>query len=191
MSEVKLNIFGVILLAFLLNFNGVKSNPCAGLPSGQFVNNPERCEYFFACVGGQAFPQTCPIGFFFDAARQACVDSSLLPCTNPPLTDCPKEGLALIAVNGTCVKYTMCVNGERFLLECAPGTLFDRVKSQCNLESIVTCETPLTCPATDFLLIRHPTDNTKYNVCHNGKAFQQSCAPSLIFDPIRSHCRIP
>lgn len=115
------------------------------------------------------------------------------------------DNILSFPVAGSCAKFVMCINGESFPLECAPGTLFDPRSGQCNLENCVDCRSvheknyailqPIDisvhyCFSNEFSIT--PSNNCKdYIICKDRVGYKFQCPKGTIFDVSSSVCSTP
>lgn len=104
---------------------------------------------------------------------------------------CPDVGVVSVEVPNSCVKYTLCINGNPLIRECAPGTRFDRTEGRCNLQELVPCKYQR-CPVSGRTLEEDPTSCRHYFVCVDGKEItRRKCNENLLFDSTLRSCALP
>jgi hypothetical protein len=151
-------LFGLLLINLLT----VLANPCAGNIGVNFVPG-NTCETYFTCVDNEAYPQSCPSGFFFDIVIQGCILAELADCTdlcreNPDLHFLPR-------LHAGCGAYYTCENGIGIPLYCENGLYFDPDQQICNHPDLVQCDlnppiapsTPPTAPTVVTTINTTPT----------------------------------
>ncbi|XP_035794802.1 uncharacterized protein LOC118467940 [Anopheles albimanus] len=162
---------------------------CQNLPDGRFINDFTACDGFFTCFRGEAFPGTCPAGYYFNEEEQLCDFNWRVKCLLCP--DDPTAPPTLEPIEGNCDFYTLCFQGIGSLRECAEGTLFDRVLGACAVAETVDCDASV-CPSNinpaTPVLVPDPADCSSYFICLNGEANQAQCAPTLLFNPETRRC---
>lgn len=163
-----------------------------------FLPNPDFCNKFFFCFGGQPIPMTCADGLHWSAADQTCTTKKLAGCEVPEdfIEECPATGVKPISHPYNCEKYVLCVTGSRIKRNCPPGFHFSRNARSCKPAEIADCEdSALTCPKKDDLnnLIHLPnTENCgEYFVCFGGNKFPLACGDGLHWSVAEQNCLKP
>ncbi|XP_035787624.1 peritrophin-44-like [Anopheles albimanus] len=166
-----------------------QNNRCDNIPDGRFINDFTACDGFYTCFRGEAFPGTCPEGYYFNEEEQLCDFNWRVKCMLCP--DDPNASPTLEPIEGNCDFYTLCFQGIGTLRECAEGLLFDRVLGACTIADRVDCEAAL-CPSNvnpaTPVLVPDPADCSSYFICLNGEATPAQCAPTLLFNPETRRC---
>ncbi|KAK1135090.1 hypothetical protein K0M31_007860 [Melipona bicolor] len=132
---------------------------------------------------------------------------------------CPPHITGLITHPSDCTKFLQCANGGTYIMDCAPGTVFNPSISVCDWPNNVRgCEdavkskeeatTPLVppdyedyrkpeqprkivCPADYTGLLPHPDTCKKFLQCLKGGTFIMDCGPGTAFNPAISVCDWP
>jgi len=124
--------------------------------------------------------------------------------TRLPPGQCPPTGVVKIPHEFICEAYYTCVNGVRYepYQMCPEGLQFDPVIAECNLESIVNCETVSTttaatttsapglpdCPETGVVKIPYPGNCTLYILCVEAVPIFYRCPEGRLFDTEQLEC---
>lgn len=110
----------------------------------------------------------------------------LRPTTEAPgdHEECPAEGVKQISHPDSCKKYILCVAGNEFERQCAPGLHFSRNLRNCATPDVAECEErQWKCPEEDDLgnLVFIPNEEvcSKYYLCFMGEQIPMSCADGL------------
>jgi hypothetical protein len=178
----------------ILQLSTVLANPCAENTGILFVPAQE-CDKYYTCVDDQAFPQTCPEGFYFDFEAQMCNPSDEVECNWPPVNPC--EGMAqwtfVPRPNGGCGAYYRCENGVGVPLDCPDGFYFDVVNQKCNFPELTECDSngdnnPPTAPTPPATEPTEPTTTTEETTTTTTEATTTTVptaptAPSTTVDP--------
>lgn len=140
---------------------------------------PNQCTAdYYICVGGVAYPATCPGDSIFDPELNLCVPSEVASClttTAPSITTagpftCPADE-GSFAIPGSCgPDYIICIGGTPFAVMCPGNGIFDPLVLLCVLPEEASCQ-PLTTggptqttgapeSTTEALSTIHPTQPT-------------------------------
>lgn len=137
---------------------------CPKDATGQFVYELS-CNQFLNCWKGKGYVQNCPPGTLFNPKTSECDFKYKVRCiTGPrevalkerePLTAaiqarCPAGFTGIIPHYTDCAKFINCHNGAEFIMDCAPGTLFDIKSNNCDYPHRTLCV------GTDNLAHKHP-----------------------------------
>jgi len=179
----------VILLAAAANADLV----CDGFEAG-FYPDVYDCQGFIECdEKGNSYRHSCPEGQWFDRNNIECTWSELLHCEPLPNPEappsCPTSGTSNLPWLGDCMRYYMCVNGERFEMSCGPGTEFDTEALLCREEIKAVCNR---CPLVDvpgtLVFLPDKTDCEKYFLCRNFVQIPMVCDKDLHFNENNYYC---
>lgn len=95
--------------------------------------------------------QVCQAGLNFDPPTQSCGQTSCLECS--------PFGIQNLAHPDDCYQYVECILGNRRILTCPSGLMFDRTIGQCNEAHSVVCPGDPVYPTDDpFPTEPWPTD---------------------------------
>lgn len=129
----------------------------------------------------------CPDGFYFCSECEAC-----LPLEDVECERCPDgEGVHTFPIDGSCMDYTLCINGQSLERQCAPGTRFHPTRLECVQRELVECEADVRCPPTGTELIHDPNSCLHFIICSDGMQLdRRQCAQGLVFDKETNRCII-
>ncbi|XP_076629427.1 uncharacterized protein LOC143345828 isoform X2 [Colletes latitarsis] len=122
---------------------------------------------------------------------------------------CPVNVTGMLAHPSDCLKYLQCNNGETFIRNCPPGTVFNPAINGCDMPfNVIGCEdvfkknrpAPLAnherqpeivveCPLASGLF-PHPNTCRKFVRCVSGISYIVDCGPGRGFDPRMSVCNL-
>ncbi|XP_076629433.1 uncharacterized protein LOC143345828 isoform X7 [Colletes latitarsis] len=125
---------------------------------------------------------------------------------------CPVNVTGMLAHPSDCLKYLQCNNGETFIRNCPPGTVFNPAINGCDMPfNVIGCEVdsdvfkknrpaPLAnherqpeivveCPLASGLF-PHPNTCRKFVRCVSGISYIVDCGPGRGFDPRMSVCNL-
>ncbi|KAK9711184.1 Chitin binding Peritrophin-A domain [Popillia japonica] len=126
---------------------------CPSGATGQFVTELS-CNQFLNCWKGRGYIQNCPPGTLFNPRTLQCDFKHKVSCVSGPrqaaLTEkealsealqarCPQGFSGIIPHYTNCAKFINCNNGVEFVMDCAPGTLFDTKTNMCDYPHKATC----------------------------------------------------
>lgn len=129
--------------------------------------------------------ERCPTGFYFDFEQEVCAPSAQVACER-----CPEQGVVTFPVDGSCMDYLICVNGQELDRTCAVGARFDPTRLECVPRELVECEFDVICPEEDAAsIIEDPNTCEYFIICQGGlKLERRRCADGLLFDPDVGRC---
>lgn len=120
---------------------------------------------------------------------------------------CPNGANGLFSHPSDCSKFLNCANGQTFVQDCGPGTLFNPVSKVCDFPHKVKCQPTdgyqsgthtnqhgqnvVQCPKQGSGLYPHPTVCSKFLNCANGQTYIQDCGPGTVFNPKLKVCDYP
>uniref|UniRef100_A0A1B0DLW6 Chitin-binding type-2 domain-containing protein n=1 Tax=Phlebotomus papatasi TaxID=29031 RepID=A0A1B0DLW6_PHLPP len=181
---------GLVLLVLVHCSLGRKdpNEMCIGVPNRSFLKDFRRCENYFVCVNGVSHSDACPDPFFFNEAKQACDHQRNVECKNCPSD---KEMTMTNPESKTCDSFVRCRNGERELVRCPVGFIYDEFRGRCNLVTMAECGAELC--TTDmnpsrFVFVPSKFDCRRYFICHQGNAMARECPTGLKFNPAINGC---
>ncbi|CAH2988058.1 unnamed protein product, partial [Chilo suppressalis] len=140
----------------------------------QLLPHDSDCSLYYQCVHGSKVVRNCAPGTHFDFKLQICNWPFLVNCKQAPTittttqssattkvtpsidgveklpNGCPADfGTHLLLPHETdCAKYYTCNNGDRILMRCAAGTLFNVNLQLCDWPDSVNCNQQATIPTT-------------------------------------------
>ena len=156
-----------------------------------FIPNKENCAKYYLCFNGDQIPLSCADGLHWSTDNEVCVDKKKAGCDfedeeEDDIESCPAEGVKQISHPDNCEKFILCVGGNKFQRNCAPGLHFSRKSRTCEAADVAGCknfDNKLECPDKDDLdeLVFLPSPETcsKYYLCFGGEPIQLSCADGL------------
>lgn len=155
-----------------------------------FIPNKDSCSKYYLCFGGDQIPLSCADGLHWSVEEESCVSKKKAGCDfeneEDDIEQCPKTGVKQISHPDSCEKFILCVGGNKFQRNCAPGFHFSRKSRTCEATDVAGCkdfDSKLKCPEKDDLdeLIFLPSPKTcsKYYLCFGGEPIQLSCADGL------------
>ncbi|KAM7356074.1 uncharacterized protein ACRADG_001928 [Cochliomyia hominivorax] len=153
-------------------------NVCENVADHIFIQDIKDCTKYFVCVDGQAIPQQCRKGLFFDANLQACIAS------RQGCLDCPKRQMLNVTLSKTCDKYILCYYGQSYLRKCDNNQQFNRETKKCDFAQNVDCVDDRCSihPVEKELIYMASTKSCEnYYVCFQGQAKMLTCAEGLQF----------
>lgn len=164
-----------------------------------FIPNEESCSKYYLCFGGDQIPLSCAEGLHWSIEDEMCVDKKKAGCDFEEEEDdievCPESGVKQISHPDNCEKFILCVGGNKFERNCAPGFHFSRKTRTCEVAEEAGCkdfDSKLQCPDNDDLdeLVFLPSPETcsKYYLCFGGEPLQMSCADGLHWSPEHQAC---
>ena len=170
--------------------DGIEQCPKEGIET---ISHPYNCEKYILCVGGTRIKRDCLPGLHFSREIRACVDPDIAECEDDDSEQCPDDGIKSISHPDNCEKYVLCVNGNRFKRNCAPGLHFSRQARACVHPDIAECDDDdiEQCPDEGIKSIAHPESCEKYVLCVNGNRFKRNCPPGLHFSRDMRACADP
>lgn len=148
-----------------------------------FLPDPDSCEKYYVCFGGDPVQLSCSGGLHWSADDEVCIDKHEAGCEtfDDDIEECPDEGIKSISHPDNCEKYILCIGGARIKRNCAPGLHFSRELRNCVEPETAECKpTKLTCPEEDDLdnlvFLPNREDCSMFYVCFGGEAFPFSCS---------------
>ncbi|XP_065362171.1 uncharacterized protein LOC135955742 [Calliphora vicina] len=153
-------------------------NICENVADHIFLQDIKDCTKYFVCVYGQAQPQQCKAGLYFDASQQACI-ASRQGCLN-----CPPRQMLNVPLIKTCDKYISCYYGHGLLRKCENQQQFNVKTGKCDLAKNVDCvDNHCSIHTTDSELVYVPSAAScgNYYICMAGQPKSLTCAPGLYF----------
>jgi len=137
--------------------------PCLNAPAAphSFAASPLSCAHYTICMGGNTIvgpDQQCPPGLNFDPPTESCGQTSCMECSRFGVQNLPHPD--------NCYEYVECIMGNRKILTCPVGLLFDRSVGQCNHAHVVHCpgdevtDDPLYPTTNPWDPTTHPYDTT-------------------------------
>jgi Chitin binding Peritrophin-A domain len=142
-KNLNIFVFSELFIGFLLLglIGPAMANPCAGNVGVVFVP-AVNCDQYYTCVNDEAFPQTCPDGFYFDEGRQMCYFADQVDCGGEATNPCegqPQWSFVPRPQDG-CGAYYRCDDGVGVPLDCPDGLYFDVANQKCNFPELVDCD---------------------------------------------------
>ncbi|KAF5284904.1 hypothetical protein FQA39_LY16859 [Lamprigera yunnana] len=122
---------------------------------------------------------------------------------------CPNGESGLFPHPWDCSKFLNCANGQAFVQDCGPGTVYNPNIKVCDYPNNVDCSvddsedytgridvriqphepsSSLKCPPQAKGIHPHPTICSKYVKCNYGIAQVEECPQGLVYDPISNGC---
>ncbi|GAB0098658.1 hypothetical protein DMENIID0001_144270 [Sergentomyia squamirostris] len=162
---------------------------CENVQNNHFLKDFNRCENYYVCVNGVAHEGACPEPFFFNEATQACDHQRNVACRNCEQGD--SITTMVLPESKTCDSFVRCIDGERELVKCPGGFIFDETLGRCNLASVTEC-LAAACTAdmnpSTFTFVASKVDCRRYFICHQGVPTVRECATGLLFNPAIGGC---
>ena len=119
---------------------------------------------------------------YFDEKLQICDYEANVVCER-----CPATGTLAYRRDGSCIGYTLCINGNPIERECASGLWFDTVNLNCAVKAGVTCAENNSCPAAG--MHDRPNAGKKFDICIDGKLVStQTCGTGTFFNVNTNAC---
>lgn len=105
---------------------------------------PNSCNEYLICWGGELWEQTCPPGMLFDPWDAVCAPASDVTClddshSNDQLPNCPAGFFGRQPHPRMCNSYIRCSNGNRTVQQCPSFQLFDALQGRCRLRNLARC----------------------------------------------------
>ncbi|CRL03885.1 CLUMA_CG017009, isoform A [Clunio marinus] len=167
--------------------------------------NPERCEGFLMCWGGELIELDCPPGMIFDFMDLVCdtpdravcwLDAENMPPPGTPDNGCPPPGSDEVRFlpSDFCDEFYICINGEPIPLQCAPGLHWNIEQNSCDDPSRAGCDAGPppdqlpNCPPGVTRQLPHPTNCNWFIHCNNGNRSIQQCQHLHHFDVDLERC---
>lgn len=160
------------------------SNPCLGLPDGFHADYLHGCSQYFYCSSYSAVLRTsCPNKMVWNGKQ--CVARKDALCLGPEHNkECHglPTGLYQDKASG-CAQYFFCHNGNRTLLACPKGKIFDgevcvnEVEYVCPSRELTTCYNQI-----DGYRIDKESGCRAYYYCSNGLKTTYVCPSSQMFN---------
>uniref|UniRef100_A0A182QXV1 Chitin-binding type-2 domain-containing protein n=1 Tax=Anopheles farauti TaxID=69004 RepID=A0A182QXV1_9DIPT len=138
---------------------------CDPLIPPKLLTHPSRCEAYLSCNShGYSCIRECPPGMWFSSAMQRCVFNGIQTCTPtiPPVCEaldclphpnCPvpdTDPPTRFGDPNNLDRYFICRDGKACSMACPPGTLWDDVAEECDLQGEdTTTEAPTTTTTTE------------------------------------------
>lgn len=160
----------------------------------KMISHPDNCEKFILCINGERHKRECAPGLHFSRELRTCATPDVAECEDDEdMEHCPDEGIKSISHPDNCEKFVLCVNGDRFKMDCAPGMHFSRDLRTCTTPDEAECDTDgyEQCPEDGVKSISHPDDCNKYILCVAGTRIKRNCAPGLHFSRELRACTTP
>ncbi|XP_077256946.1 uncharacterized protein LOC143894503 isoform X1 [Temnothorax americanus] len=169
------------------------------------------CNQYYECVEGDKILRTCPIGKYFDDAKEVCNSAAKMKCQPHPSynyliddydTECSPDGRAF-QHEISCTEYYLCYKGEKILKSCEEGLHFNVSLQTCDYPQKKGCDlifSPMPtialgiCPPADSVekvLLPHNCDCTQYYECVDGEQVLRDCSGGLHYDHVRQICNEP
>lgn len=120
---------------------------------------------------------------------------------------CPEGASGQFAYKLSCHQFLNCWKGRGFVQNCAPGTLFNPLTSECDYADKVSCVRGLgrnsfqheksaalkqvKCPESYVGIIPDYSDCSKFINCNNGIEYLMDCPPDTLFDVKKNMCDFP
>lgn len=186
----------LLVLLLLVAAANAQSIVCEGRQPG-FYPDVYNCQNYIECdEKGEARRYSCPDGQWFDRVNIECTWSELLDCEAIPNPDepptCPANGTATLPWRGDCLRYYLCINGERFEMACGPKTEFDSEDSICRDEVKAKCNR---CPLIDvpgtLVFLPNKANCQEYFLCRNFVQIPMTCDEGLHFNENNFYCEEP
>ncbi|XP_011870340.1 PREDICTED: uncharacterized protein LOC105563386 [Vollenhovia emeryi] len=172
--------------------------------------HPCLCNQYYECVEGDKILRTCPIGTYFDDAKEVCNLAAKAKCTRPlPShniligdydTKCSPDGRRF-QHESSCTEYYLCSKGKKILKSCSEGLHFNVTIQMCDYpEKKCDRVTPRptisldVCPpagSTEKVWLSHECECTQYYECVDGERVLRDCSDGLHYDHIRQICNEP
>lgn len=118
-----------------------KNDKCEGLPDLTVFGAQSNCRGYWECMGGQAVPKCCPLGYRYEVAT-GCIEDMDEVCLDRCFNDkekkqkCDKKKIA-----GNPNWFKQFVQGHGYIrMPCAPGTIFSQDECTCAIETKVVIE---------------------------------------------------
>lgn len=131
--------------------------------------------------------ERCPTGFHFDSISRDCRPIAEAVCDR-----CPEgEGVFSFPVEGSCIDYTLCINGQSLERSCPNGTRFNPPTERCKPREEVQCQADVICAADipGIEIMAHPNYCDQFVICMDGEVLEiRQCANGLLFDPSVGQC---
>lgn len=193
-----------VLVSALIVSSYAQTNPCIGIPDGQFVDDPASCPAYYQCIGEVATPGICPEPYQFYPEEQHC-SYAIGECANywlqtttsttmAPLTgyECIANDIHYLPHTHSCTKYVLCYNGVAKVQECAADLEFHPTELNCVAAGSSECfENP--CPEEDAEepeFFPNYKDCNSYYICLNAEPKEFSCYPEYVFDMSSNKCNL-
>ncbi|XP_050302204.1 uncharacterized protein LOC126740288 [Anthonomus grandis grandis] len=114
------------------------------------TTHPTDCAKFLNCANGITSVEGCGPGTLFNPVLKVCDHASNVDCNkminlsrSEYLITCP-DGLTGVTKHPTdCSKFLNCANGQTFIQDCGPGTLFNPIANVCDHPYNVDCKDSL------------------------------------------------
>lgn len=128
----------------------------------------------------------CLLTISFTVVKRVVVEG----CTHGEIAENPADP--------SCRSFFLCSHGNRALMTCGPGTIFDMTCLCCNHEAMVTCATDAAslmrnACKQNFGVFPNPADPTcsTFIQCSWGEPYVRNCNPGLVYNPVTGYCDWP
>lgn len=170
-----------------------KFDICKFKSNGFHIDARLGCRYYVKCTSGKTIAQfECQPSQYFDVRNKSCQSeqNQLFDghpfCVNPaPSRDCDRQDNGFYTMAKTdCRMYFYCHNGQKTILRCPDGQVFDGrdcVAKGSSFECPITDET---CASKSDGYYRDSSSGScrSYFYCANGKKLTYLCAENQVFD---------
>ncbi|GFY64134.1 putative chitinase 3 [Trichonephila inaurata madagascariensis] len=158
------------------------------------VQNFVDCTRYLKCENGRYTSKQCEAGFLFSSESGRCENADEVEDCDQKSEQCSKED-GFFADEDDCSSFVQCYHGIAYRKFCSKDLFYNPVKRACDTE--IKCGAEPILPTSRNLevdcdckhcIVGDSEDCSKYYICLNGVAYEETCSKTLVFNPDTGTC---